>query len=143
MSEEYLEKIVTVFVNTVTSERLKKLKALVVHTVYQTRLVVKDAVKVWREEPFVIYESASVLGKDYPGEEKICVQGVIDCFFENSDGSITLIDYKTDRYETPEVIAEKYKNQVLYYEKALKLKFKDNVIQKYLYLLHKDDIIEM
>ena len=45
MSEEYLEKIVTVFVNTVTSERLKKLKALVVHTVYQTRLVVKDAVK--------------------------------------------------------------------------------------------------
>lgn len=103
----------------------------------------KDAVKVWREEPFVIYESASVLGKDYPGEEKICVQGVIDCFFENSDGSITLIDYKTDRYETPEEIAEKYKNQVLYYEKALKLKFKDNVIQKYLYLLHKDDIIEM
>ena len=103
----------------------------------------KQAVKIWREEPFVIYESASVLGNDYPDEEKICIQGVIDCFYERSDGSIVLIDYKTDRYENPEEIAQKYKNQIFYYEKALKLKFKDNVIQKYLYLLHKDDIIEM
>ncbi len=103
---------------------------------------IKKAVRIWREEPFVIYESASVLGKDY-SEENICVQGVIDCFYERSDGSIVLVDYKTDRYETPEEVVQKYKNQVFYYEKALKLKFKDNVIQKYLYLLHKDDIIEM
>ncbi|MBR1970884.1 MAG: UvrD-helicase domain-containing protein [Clostridia bacterium] len=103
----------------------------------------KEAVKVWREESFVIYENASVLGNDFPGEEKICVQGIIDCFYEKSDGTIVLVDYKTDRYETPDEVIQKYKNQILYYEKALKLKFKDNVIKKYLYLMHKDDIIEI
>jgi len=38
-------------------------------------------------------------------------------------------------------IAEKYKKQLYYYEKALKIKFKDKIIQKCLYLTHKSDII--
>ena len=38
-------------------------------------------------------------------------------------------------------IAEKYQKQLYYYEMALKQKFKDKIIEKYLYLLHKNDII--
>ena len=54
-----------------------------------------------------------------------------------------LVDYKTDAYENPSEIAEKYKQQLSYYERALQSKFNNKLIEKYLYLLHKDDIISI
>ena len=73
----------------------------------------------------------------------MCVQGVIDCFFEDEDGAVVLVDYKTDKYENVEEIRKRYANQIKYYEKALKTKFGEKIIKKYLYLLHKSDIIEL
>lgn len=103
----------------------------------------KTAPKIHREESFVMYVNASQLDSSLPKDEKICVQGVIDCYFEFDDNTVILVDYKTDYYEDPAEIAEKYHKQLYYYEKALKIKFKDKIIQKYLYLLHKNDIIKM
>ncbi|MEE0868135.1 MAG: UvrD-helicase domain-containing protein [Clostridia bacterium] len=103
----------------------------------------KKAPKLFREEPFVIFISAAQLGEEFPPDEKICVQGIIDCYFENDDGTITLVDYKTDVYDNPQDIAQRYKKQIYYYEKALKMKYRDTEIKKYLYLLHKNDIIEL
>lgn len=102
----------------------------------------KNAVKIYREEPFVISEDASVLAPEYAGEN-ICVQGIIDCYYIRKDESIVLVDYKSDVYENPEEIVKKYQKQIFYYEKALKLKFKDKLIQKFLYLLYNNDIIEL
>ena len=102
----------------------------------------KNAEKIYREEPFVFFEDASVLAPDYAGEN-ICVQGIIDCYYIKNDGSIVLVDYKSDVYEKPEEIVKKYQKQIFYYEKALKLKFKDKLIQKFLYLLYNNDIIEL
>lgn len=56
--------------------------------------------------------------------EKLLVQGVIDCFFENEDGSVTVLDYKTDRIgRSPSALsefAEKHRRQLGYYGTAVK-----------------------
>jgi ATP-dependent helicase/nuclease subunit A len=60
--------------------------------------------------------------------EKILVQGVIDCIIENADGSLRLIDYKTDRLSREElddpelaraVLAKKHSLQLYYYSLAV------------------------
>ena len=102
----------------------------------------KKASFLHREEPFVIPVKASQIEPSLPDEETICVQGIIDCYFEEDD-CIVLVDYKTDAYDNPEEIVKKYEKQLYYYEKALKCKCKDKLIKKYLYLLCKNDIIEL
>ena len=56
-------------------------------------------------------------------EKNLLVQGVIDCFFENPDGSVTLVDYKTDRLnDTPSDIAAfaaRHRTQLSYYVQAI------------------------
>ena len=104
--------------------------------------MLKCANKVFREEPFVINVAADEIDASLPKDDTICVQGIIDCYFEYNN-KIILVDYKTDNYDEPDEIAAKYCKQLYYYEKALKIRFKDKMIQKYLYLMHKNDIIEL
>ncbi len=104
--------------------------------------MLKGADRVYREESFVISVSANEVDESLPASETICIQGIIDCYFEY-DGRIILVDYKTDVYENPIEIVEKYQKQLYYYELALKKRFKEKIIQKYLYLMHKNDIIEL
>ena len=104
--------------------------------------MLKKADRLYREEAFVISLSAKEIDPSLPESDSICVQGIIDCYFEYN-GDIILLDYKTDVYENPSEIVEKYKKQLYYYEIALKKRFKDKIIQKYLYLMHKNDIIEL
>ena len=60
--------------------------------------------------------------------KKILVQGVIDCIIENADGTLSLIDYKTDRLTQSELankalaeetLNEKHARQLSYYEGAV------------------------
>ena len=54
--------------------------------------------------------------------ETLLVQGVIDCFFEEEDGTLTVVDYKTDRvrgYGAEEELKNRYKLQLSYYKTAL------------------------
>ncbi len=104
--------------------------------------MLKKADRIYREESFVISVSASEIDASLPESESICIQGIIDCYFE-FDGKIILVDYKTDTYDDPKEIAEKYKKQLYYYELALKKRFKEKIIQKYLYLMYRNDIIEL
>lgn len=106
-------------------------------------IMMKNAKKLYREEPFVISVDASELSGEISSGDTICVQGIIDCYFHKDDNTICLVDYKTDSYDSPEEIAQKYQKQLYYYEKALKTRFKDKIIEKYLYLLHKNDIIKI
>ncbi|MBO5779232.1 MAG: helicase-exonuclease AddAB subunit AddA [Clostridia bacterium] len=57
-------------------------------------------------------------------DAKLLVQGVVDCCFILPDGSVKLVDYKTDRLgATPEegghLLWERYADQLFYYKKAL------------------------
>ena len=57
-------------------------------------------------------------------DAKLLVQGVVDCCFTLPDGSLKLLDYKTDRLgKTPAeggaLLWERYADQLYYYQKAL------------------------
>ena len=51
------------------------------------------------------------LNKDVYIDEKIRLQGIIDCFFEEEDG-IVLLDYKTD-YELRQILREKLRDKIV------------------------------
>ena len=109
----------------------------------QLCLKMKESKKIYREEAFIMALDASEADSSLSCDEKIYVQGIIDCFFEDADGNIILIDYKTDYYNDPSEIINKYRKQLYFYDMALKLKFNNKVIKKYLYLLHNNDIIKV
>ena len=100
----------------------------------------RKAKRLWKEESFTIEIDARDVFQD-AGNEKICVQGTIDCFFEEENGNIVLLDYKTDVYDEPEEVGAKYKKQLELYEVAIFTRFLKKCNEKCLYLFHKDDII--
>jgi ATP-dependent exoDNAse (exonuclease V) beta subunit len=58
--------------------------------------------------------------------EKVLVQGVTDCIYENEAGELILVDYKTDRVSYDNYVEEltlRHKNQLTYYKKACELMF--------------------
>ena len=65
---------------------------------------------LFREQPFVI-------GMDMEGET-VLVQGIIDAYFTGDDG-ITIVDYKTDRVDSPDMLTDRYRKQLEYYGIAL------------------------
>ena len=98
------------------------------------------AEKLYREQPFQIEIGANVydasLEEKY-GDEKVILQGVIDCFFEREDGKVVLADYKTDRCSNDseaEEIVEKYSIQLRLYADAIERITGKTVAEKYLFL---------
>lgn len=102
---------------------------------FQSKLFARlqAAKRVYREQRFNLFLPAS----DFTEQEEkaellkgetIAVQGVIDLFFEEADGSVVLCDYKTDyltREELDEPILaakklkERHAQQLTYYAKAI------------------------
>ncbi len=81
---------------------------------------IKKSPKVYREKRFTVLDNSSdLLGE---GNETVLVQGVIDLFFENDDGTYTVVDYKTDsiRAGDEDILITRYKGQISYYAKAVK-----------------------
>jgi len=54
-------------------------------------------------------------------EDQVLLQGVVDCWFEEADGTITVVDFKTDRVseDTVAARAESYRGQLEAYTAAL------------------------
>lgn len=99
----------------------------------------KEGRLVSRELPFFT-ELSSVeynpeLSEKVYLDEKIRLQGIIDCFFEEEDG-IVLLDYKTDYVEEGNIdeIIERYRSQLKYYKDALEKITEKKVKESYLYL---------
>lgn len=97
------------------------------------------AKSVHRETPFEMEIDSKELGEEYSGE-RIILQGIIDCWFEEEDG-IVLIDYKTDRYTDPAEIKGRYAMQLDYYRRAIERVAKKSVKNSYLYLFYGQDVI--
>jgi ATP-dependent helicase/nuclease subunit A len=90
--------------------------------------------KVYREQPFEVEIDVSLAYPDIKyTDEKILLQGVIDCFFEEDDG-LVLVDYKTDRYDDVSEIHEKYDRQLELYKYALEKITKKTVKESFIYL---------
>ncbi|MBU3142633.1 helicase-exonuclease AddAB subunit AddA [Clostridium sp. CF012] len=101
-----------------------------------------------REVPFHMEINSTDIYKnldsDIYGEEKIMLQGIIDCYFEE-DGEIILVDYKTDSVKNGDASAlvERYKSQLDYYARALKATLGKTVKESYLYLFSIDEAVEV
>ena len=91
--------------------------------------------KLYREQPFVIGISADRLGKEFPGEETVLIQGIIDVFFEEEDG-LVLLDYKTDSVATMRELWNRYETQLNYYSEALEKLTGKPVKERILYSFH-------
>ncbi len=87
---------------------------------------------LYREQPFVYGISAARLKSQFPAEEKVLIQGIIDAFFVE-DGQIVVVDYKTDRVETGQELWNRYAEQLKYYEEALGKLMQLPVKEKILY----------
>lgn len=105
-------------------------------------MTVISAEKVEREVMFGINIPAKEAEPDYIGDEKIMLQGVIDCVIIN-DGKITILDYKTEHVTSKEEIAEKYRIQLEYYARAAELVYNMPVEKCYLYLFETEEIVEI
>ena len=110
---------------------------------------VLSARRVWRESPFEIEIPATecVEGLDarYEGETAL-LQGIIDLFFEDNNGDIILVDYKTDQCKTEEqqrIIGERYRRQIEMYERAMEKILKRSVKNKYLYLFSAQSVLQL
>lgn len=74
--------------------------------------------ELFREQPFVYGIGADRLSQEFPAEEKVLIQGIIDVFFIE-DGKLVLLDYKTDVIGSMEELWARYSTQLDYYEEAL------------------------
>ena len=88
---------------------------------------------LYREQPF------SMLKLDQKSQEDFVVRGILDGYllYENR---IVLFDYKTDRYDEPSQLIDRYRGQLALYEEALSRAYSIENIEKYLILLGKDEV---
>lgn len=86
-----------------------------------------------REQHFMIGRPARELIASQDSDELQLLQGIIDAYIEEKDGSITLIDYKTDRTASEAELAERYRIQLELYAAALEQLTARPVQQKIIY----------
>ena len=88
---------------------------------------------LYREQPF------SMLKRDQKSQEDFVVRGILDGYLLYKN-RIVLFDYKTDRYDEPSQLIDRYRGQLALYEEALSRAYSIENIEKYLILLGKDEV---
>ena len=102
------------------------------------------AQQVWREFPFAVMVPAGSL-TDLPLEmagEEVLVQGIADCVFQEDDHLI-LVDYKTDRVDSPEQLRDRYREQMHFYRQALQTILGLPVTEVLLYSFAMGQVVEV
>lgn len=103
----------------------------------------RRAERVWREQPFGLLLPAREIVPEAAAEDEVYLQGVIDLFFEEGDGKIVLVDYKTDRKTTPEVIRRRYQKQLSLYNQAIQRIIGKAAEEVYVYRLFDGDAVRL
>ena len=88
---------------------------------------------LYREQPF------SMLKRDQKSQEDFVVRGILDGYLLYKN-RIVLFDYKTDRYDEPSQLIDRYRSQLALYGEALSRAYSIQNIEKYLILLGKDEV---
>ena len=93
---------------------------------------IRNSKNIFREQRFN-------LEIDSFGDTTLCdilVQGVIDLFFENDDGTYTLVDFKTDRVfgeDAESILISRHSRQLMYYKRAVEDITEGRVKHTYIY----------
>ena len=137
-SEEEIEKEANRLVREgfITEDHLKRLDFKKLSCLFKSDVfsLIKKSPKIEREKRYTVLVKAKDLLKDESVSDKhsVLVQGVVDCYFENSEKEITLIDFKTDRVNEQtgeETLIARHRDQLLLYAEALE-KILEKPIQK-------------
>jgi len=99
---------------------------------------IRNAEKIYTEAPFYMNVDVKNISKEAANkklDEKVLVQGIIDLYFEEADGKLVLVDYKTDYIKEGEenLLINRHKDQLLLYKKALEEATNKTVKEIYLY----------
>ena len=103
----------------------------------------KTAKRCWREQSFSLLIPAAEMERRADNQDEIFLQGAIDAFFEDADGRLVLLDYKTDRNTTPEQIKKRYRTQLELYARAIRAITGMEVDETYIYRLSDGDTIAL
>ena len=95
--------------------------------------IIANTNHLYREQPF------SMLKRDQKSQEDFVVRGILDGYLLYED-RIVLFDYKTDRYDEPSQLIDRYRGQLALYGEALSRAYSIENIEKYLILLGKDEV---
>ena len=76
-------------------------------------------------------EVVSDISPDF-SDQPVILNGVVDCVLEEEDG-LVIIDYKTDRADGMDILAERYKKQLLLYAEAMRACFEKPVKECVIY----------
>ena len=95
---------------------------------------IRASARVEREYRFSLLAPAQAYDPRVDAEDRVLLQGVVDCFFEE-DGALVVLDFKTDRITTDETAAraEHYRMQLASYAAALERILGVRVKEKLLY----------
>lgn len=93
-----------------------------------------DSHHIYRELKVSSFVPANEL-EDTDYTDKVLVQGIADCVFEEDDG-LVLVDYKTDRVSNQQELLDRYKNQVAFYRSAVSKTLDKPVKEAVLYSFH-------
>ena len=78
---------------------------------------IMKADKILREYQFAVYINASDVSEEYTCDDKVVLQGAMDCLIFEPDG-ITILDYKTDKEQNIKALGRRYEKQLVLYKKA-------------------------
>ncbi|MBQ3489892.1 MAG: helicase-exonuclease AddAB subunit AddA [Clostridia bacterium] len=147
---EYLAKNRFIFESDREKMDVRKLNAF-----FESALARKmmSAEKIFREKRFMIKLPAALFteeSNDILTQEKILVQGVIDCAFFDENGELILVDYKTDffprgmgRAQIEKTLRERHGQQLGYYKLACKTLFGVSPAHTFIYSFALNDTVEI
>jgi ATP-dependent helicase/nuclease subunit A len=134
-----------------TKEEAEVIDYAAIHAFFQTKLGKKllESEEVIREVPFSLGLPANEVYPDWDEqtEEKVLLQGVIDCLIPEEDGFI-LLDYKTDHIpfnvntNLEEDLLQRYQVQLFLYSRAVEDVWNKPVKAAYLYFFDKALLIK-
>ena len=139
-----LERLIAI--GEITDDDLKYIEPSKIKAFFTTELAKRmlNSTAVHREKPFQINIDAKEYDpslSDISKNEKVILQGIIDCFFEDSDGYV-LFDYKTDKVKNNSAeIKDRYKKQLELYKQAIEELTGKPVKETYLYLFDTNEVV--
>ncbi len=129
-----------------TKNQAEFVNAEKIHRIFSTdvgMLMKKNNHTVNREFGFKYLMDASKLNGDADFGEKVVIQGMIDAYFQDDDGNIIIVDYKTDKIiGNVDEIKARYAPQLMYYRIALEKSLRKKVSKTYLFLLDSGEVAE-
>lgn len=101
--------------------------------------------KLWREYRFSVLEKLSDYVPAAQAGDEILLQGAVDLFYEEPDGTLTVVDFKTDRIRAgdEQARAAEYATQITAYSRVLSRIFEQRVGRRILYFFATGTAVEV